>query len=252
MCLLRKKRTSVRVHPKHRPDRIGSSRGYLATSPPRPLPGVRHACTRRAVSSPPMLRRVFTVLSALSLLLCALFTAAWIRSGLVEDRLEWRTRTPNMFSENRAFSGAGLVGVRRFSATREGPPAAVEEMTKEWLPAEPLVWTRRDKLGGLLPAAGPATAAERAGFFNQHQRSEFGTVVAGVRGTMESSFWTVPYWFAVMATAILPASRFLPPVLRWLRRRRGIRLGLCPRCGYDLRATPGRCPECGKVAGKEP
>jgi predicted Zn-ribbon and HTH transcriptional regulator len=46
-------------------------------------------------------------------------------------------------------------------------------------------------------------------------------------------------------TAALPALSLTSLHLR--RRRVALveRRRLCPACGYDLRATPGRCPECG-------
>ncbi len=51
------------------------------------------------------------------------------------------------------------------------------------------------------------------------------------------------------ATGVVLLGAALPLVIgkqRQLRERR--RLGLCTACGYDMRATPDRCPECGAVA----
>ena len=57
----------------------------------------------------------------------------------------------------------------------------------------------------------------------------------------------IPYWSIALPVALVPAAW----VAGWSRRRRRARTGLCAVCGYDLRASPDRCPECGTPAKVE-
>jgi hypothetical protein len=67
----------------------------------------------------------------------------------------------------------------------------------------------------------------------------------GVRSLNQDLYIPCSYFTIVFSLA--PAAW----LVSWRRRRRAAkraRAYLCVRCGYDLRATPGRCPECGTAA----
>lgn len=55
----------------------------------------------------------------------------------------------------------------------------------------------------------------------------------------------VPAWAVVLTQLVLPGAWIIRHLYR--RRRRALveASGRCHVCGYDLRATPERCPECG-------
>ena len=77
-----------------------------------------------------------------------------------------------------------------------------------------------------------------------------GTYDNGTYRAIETRFagravW-VPYWLPTGLALVGPVAWLRAARLRLGRERQ--RLNLCVRCGYDLRATPGRCPECGTVA----
>jgi hypothetical protein len=56
----------------------------------------------------------------------------------------------------------------------------------------------------------------------------------------------IPLWMILLVSGCLPAFQLIGTINKRRAQRR--RTDLCRTCGYDLRATPDRCPECGTVA----
>ena len=167
-----------------------------------------------------MTRRLPNLLTALSLLMCAAAVVLWVRSQWHLDKLVFRT-AGDLF---RLTSANGTLGFE----WGDGWPDPVFKYFHNgnigrWDPAE--------EMGG---AAGFALG-------RTVQRWEY----------RQDQWLSVPFVNAAVPHWSVAALAGAAPVwwsirLRDARRRRDrVVAGMCPDCGYDLRATPDRCPECG-------
>ena len=180
-----------------------------------------------------MRRRLFNFFTLLSLLLCLAMAGLWIRSYWIIDDARGRTERLGSVSA-LSMEGYATVGYR----------TPLKGETASWR------WDRFHDKGALwlqisgwgysyehwMDTVSPQSTWHGFGFTTNE-------ISYGWPRTPKSHSVVVDFrhWAAVVLTALLPG---LWPISRW-RRRKQNRAGLCPKCGYDLRASQVRCPECG-------
>ncbi|MGB7160696.1 MAG: hypothetical protein WBD40_21710 [Tepidisphaeraceae bacterium] len=173
-----------------------------------------------------MRRRLLNASVGISLLMCAAAVTACLRSYLVFESIRYLRAIPSYDSTHELSSGDGYLSYHYV-----GMQGGQRRFADPWRPNR-LEWVRwpdhqrwRLRRGAELRYEYNADAAR------QNLPYERRVVVR------------FHYWVPVLASLILS----VVAITVRSRSKRLAAAGRCTSCGYDLRVTPQRCPECGAV-----
>jgi hypothetical protein len=216
----------------------------MTSAPCRALPGVRY--------NPRPVKRFGRILlncfTALSLILFVATVALWVRSYWAGDG--WQAI--------RISRGGGLVEQTTRSLVIGRGGLGAESVTSRLTPEYAATFgvdvdalrnsSKRVKFEPAypegFPEAGNTGQWAIPGF--SFSRIVPGPPPSSTASQLEGVAVVLPLWFIALALATVPGLRTIAAA----RRRRERRRGLCQCCGYDLRATPERCPECGALTAQ--
>ena len=185
---------------------------------------------------------LFNIFAAVSLLLCFATTVLWVRSYWVEDYLDISLGTSHQVS---LVAYKGQIGCELM----------------QWFPDTNFYNTYiigRSEIGFQHYSMADVASRDDIGIVDWNTKRpilgwhnvcgfRFHVYVSGTEYDLgELRAIAVPAWFIVGCTGVIPI-RFAITFRKYKARKRQ---GACFFCGYDLRATPDRCPECGEVPKK--